>query len=306
MKTNKSIISLTKRIPTILFFFGSGLMLSGCGNGNDVPDAYGNFEADEVIVSSEASGKLLQFDITEGTVIDQDKMVGLVDTIIPALQMVELKAQQNKVKEALTGLDAQIEVLKQQKENIQVDLERVQNMRQTGASTQKQLDDVTGAIKVIDRQIEATVAQKRTTQSDFEVINAKSLLLTEQINKCSISNPIKGTVIEKYAEQGEITTLGKPLYKIANLENVILRAYISGGQLLSVKVGSECTVRIDNGKKDYARFKGRITWVSSKAEFTPKIIQTKEERVNMVYALKIEVANDGSLKLGMPGEVILP
>jgi len=305
MKTNNFKSSIMTSIRLFILIVIAGWGMTSCGNRDVVPDAYGNFEADEVIVSAEASGKLLQLAIAEGATIDQNKVVGLVDTIILSLQMVELTAQQNKVTTALTGLDAQIAVLKQQKENLEIDLERVQNMRESGASTQKQLDDLTGSMKVIDRQIDANLAQKRTTQSDSEVINAKNLLLNEQLNKCRITNPIKGTVIEKYAEQGEMTAPGKPLYKIANLEKIILRAYVSGAQLINVKVGQECTVRVDNGKKEYSEFSGRISWVSQKAEFTPKIIQTKEERVNMVYAVKIEVPNDGSLKLGMPGEVII-
>jgi len=267
-------------------------------------DAYGNFESDETLVSSEMNGKLLSFTINEGDVLTKNLTVGLVDTIMVWLQKDQLVAQRSKIAANLNSIDAQINVLKQQKENLSVDLIRIQNMMSTGAATQKQLDDITGQLKVIDDQIAATLAQKNAASKDINVVNSNQQLLNEQLAKCHITNPIDGTVLEKYAEPGEVTAAGKPLYKIADLKTILLRVYVSGGQLEKVKIGNSCTVMIDQGKKEYKSYPGTITWVSNQAEFTPKIIQTKEERVNMVYAVKISVPNDGTVKIGMPGEVL--
>jgi len=282
----------------------AAISLASCNNNVQEADAFGNFEADETLVSSEMSGKLLWFTLEEGTVIEKNQVVGVVDTMMPSLQLIEIEAQKQKVWANMKSIESQMEVFKQQKTNLTIDYERISTLIKTGSATQKQLDDANGAIMVLNKQVEASESQKIALSKELQVIDSKKLLLDEQLSKCRIENPITGTVLEKFAEPGEMTAAGKPLYKIANLDKIILRAYVSGGQLHQVIKGKTCNVRIDKGKKEYIDFEGTVTWISSQAEFTPKIIQTKEERVNMVYAVKIEVPNNGTIKIGMPGEVI--
>lgn len=290
-----------KKISFILVILS---MAIACNRNGHTSDAYGNFESDETLVSSEMNGKLLSFTLNEGDQLSKGTVVGLVDTVMIWLQKDQLTAQRTKIVANLKSIDAQVAVLNQQKENLDIDLNRIKNMMASGAATQKQLDDITGQYKVIQDQIEATLAQKNAASKDMNVLNANEQVLDEQLVKCHISNPINGTVLEKYAEPGEVTAAGKPLYKIADLKTIILRVYVSGGQLEKVKIGNSCTVLIDQGKKEYKSYPGKISWVSDQAEFTPKIIQTKDERVNMVYAVKIDVPNDGAIKIGMPGEVL--
>ncbi len=280
------------------------LLLTACSQNVSNTDVYGNFEAVETIVSAEMAGKIIELNITEGDVLKADNYVGMIDTILYPLQKNEIAANKTKLKANLANIDAQTKVLEQQKANMLNDLERISKMKESGAATQKQFDDITGAINVIDAQILASRSQKAALASEINVIESKEAIVNEQLKKCKIINPKAGTVIEKYSEQGEVTAPGKPIYKIADLDNIILRAYVSGAQLHEIKIGSVCKVLIDSGKKEYQEFAGRIIWIADKAEFTPKIIQTKEERVSMVYAIKIEVKNNGSLKIGMPGEAL--
>ncbi len=274
-----------------------------CNDDTQKADAYGNFEAEETMVSAEANGKILWLDIEEGLVVEKNLTIGLIDTIMPALQLKEVVAQGERIRANIKSIESQSNIIKQQKENLLIDLNRIKNLKSSGAATQKQFDDVTGGLQVIEKQIEANEVQKLAIITELKVLNTKKMLINEQLNKCRIKNPIKGTILEKYAQFGEITAAGKPLYKIADVENIILRAYVSGGQLHKIIKGGKCKVLIDKGKKEYMEFSGTITWISDKAEFTPKIIQTKKERVSMVYAIKIKVKNNGSIKIGMPGEV---
>lgn len=285
---------------TILLF--TGLLLTGCAS-KKAADAYGNFEAIEIIVSSEANGKLMNFNLTEGQSLHQREQVALIDTTVPALQKQEIEARRQSVLSRRASADAQIAVVRQQLENVQVDLQRVQNMVKDEAATQKQLDDLTGSEKILKKQLQAAEAQRSAVNAELEAIDANRALLNEQFVRCKVLNPVDGTVLEKYCEMYELTAVGKPLYKIANLNKLILRAYVSGNQLDRLKIGQDCTVRIDDRKK-YIEYPGTITWISNNAEFTPKIIQTKETRVNLVYAVKILVNNDGTIKIGMPGEVV--
>ncbi|MGE4290298.1 MAG: HlyD family secretion protein [Salinivirgaceae bacterium] len=275
-----------------------------CGNHSQQADAYGNFEAEEVLVSSESNGKIEALWIKEGDQIQKNKVVALMDTTMPWLQLNELDAQKQKVHASLAQMDAQLAIYKQQKDNLLTDQKRIERLLDSGASTQKQLDDINGAILLIDKQMLAAVSQKQAIAKELGVIQAKKRLLDEQLNKCYVKNPVQGTVLEKYAEAGEITAAGRPLYKIAPMDQLILRAYVSGSQLHRLKTGNTCQVRIDKGTEAYETYEGTLIWIAPQAEFTPKIIQTKEERVHMVYAIKVQVPNKGSLKIGMPGEVI--
>lgn len=287
----------------ILIFLVLGIMLLGCSSQKD-SDAFGNFEAIETIVSSEANGKLLFMNLVEGQHVAQGEHVATIDTTLPAMQKQELLARRQSVLSKIASADAQIAVVQQQLDNLHVDLNRVQNMLNDDAATQKQLDDLTGGEKILHKQLDAAEAQRRAVTSELKALDANLSLLDEQLNRCFVLNPVEGIVLDKYSERYEMTAAGKPLYKIANLNELTLRAFVSGGQLDAIKIGETCTVRIDDGKQ-YKDFPGTITWISDTAEFTPKIIQTKEERINLVYAVKIRVTNEnGAIKIGMPGEVI--
>lgn len=277
---------------------------AGCSNNKNEADAYGNFEATEVIISSETSGKIVQFDPAEGTKLEKGDLVAVVDTTIPVLQTAEINASMKSVRTRISSVNAQNEIIRQQIENLDVNIKRISNMLKDEAATQKQYDDLTGQVAVLQKQITANNTQKESVTAELGVLESKKATLNEQIRRSSVRSPLSGTIIEKYSEAGEITTTGKPLVKIADLSVITLKVYVSGGQLGKVKTGQACKVRIDDGEKGYREFDGTIRYISEKAEFTPKIIQTKEERVTMVYAVEIAVPNDGTLKSGMPGEAI--
>src|SRR5664280_52629 len=277
---------------------------AGCKNKSDQPDAYGNFEATEVIVSSETSGRILQFNPVEGTEIDKGAEIALIDTTLFHLQKDEINAGMKSVTSRIGSINAQNDIIDQQISNLNVNIGRIENMLKDDAATKKQYDDLTGQTAVLRKQIAANNTQKVSVAAELSVYQSKEATLNEQISRSSVKSPLKGTLIEKYSEAGEMTAAGKPLVKIADLSMVKLKVYVSGAQIGSLKPGEQCKVRTDNGRKGYNTFGGTITYISDKAEFTPKIIQTKEERVTFVYAVTIDVKNDGTLKSGMPGEAI--
>jgi HlyD family secretion protein len=282
----------------------AALLTAGCGNNADEADAYGNFEATEVLVSAETSGKILKLDVTEGSEIDRGAEISLIDTTLFHLQKEEINAGMRSVLTRINSINAQNDILNQQIENLEINIARIENMLKDDAATQKQYDDLAGQVAVLQKQIAANNTQKTSIVAELSVYESKKATLNEQLKRSSVKSPLNGTVIEKYSEAGEMTTAGKPLVKIADLSLIKLKVYVSGAQLGSIKTGGECTVRVDNGKKGYTSFPGTISHISEKAEFTPKIIQTKEERVTLVYAVTIDVKNDGTMKSGMPGEVI--
>jgi HlyD family secretion protein len=282
----------------------AAVMLAGCNNKADEADAYGNFEATEVIVSAETSGRILKFDVIEGSEIDKGSEIALVDTTLFHLQKAEINAGMMSVRTHINSINAQNDILNQQIDNLNINIARIENMLKDDAATKKQYDDLTGQVAVLQKQIAANNTQKTSIAAELSVYESKKATLNEQVVRSSVKSPIKGTIIEKYSEGGELTAAGKPLVKIADLSVIKLKVYVSGAQLGSVKIGQQCTVRIDDGKKGYSSFTGTISYISGKAEFTPKIIQTKEERVTLVYAVTIDVKNDGTMKSGMPGEAI--
>jgi HlyD family secretion protein len=282
----------------------AGLVLAGCSNKADKADAYGNFEATEVIVSSETSGKILKFEVTEGTDIDKGSEIALIDTTLFHLQKAEIDAGMMSIRTRINTINAQNDILDQQIDNLNINLARIENMLKDDAATRKQYDDLKGQVAVLQKQISANNTQKTSIAAELSVYESKNATLDEQVARSSVKSPIKGTIIEKYSEAGEMTAAGKPLVKMADLSLMKLKVYVSGAQLGDIKLGQECTVRVDDGKKGYATFPGIISYISGKAEFTPKIIQTKEERVTLVYAVTIDVKNDGTMKSGMPGEAI--
>lgn len=287
-----------------LLLLALSAILASCNNNNKKADGYGNFEATEITVSSEANGKLVQFTITEGTPLTQGAVVGYVDTIQLYLKKQQLLVARENVASRSASVLSQINVIKEQQKNLQKDKDRIKNLLKDNAATPKQMDDINGQLNVLQQQIKSIETQNLPVMNELKNLDVQLQQLNDQIQKSIILNPINGTVLAKYAEQNEITTFGKPLYKIAMLDEMLLRVYVSETQLPALKTGDKVKVKIDEGKST-TQLEGVITWISSTAEFTPKIIQTKEERVNLVYAVKVSVKNDGRLKIGMPGEMWL-
>ena len=271
-------------------------MLSACGNGTPDYDATGTFEATEVIVSAEAAGKLLNLDIEEGKRLQTGEEIGLVDTLQLYLKKLQLEANMKSVESQRPDLAKQIAATKQQIATAEREKKRVENLLTAGAANQKQLDDWDAQVKLLERQLAAQESSLlNSTNSLTEQGNSVAIQVAQvkdQLNKCHIQSPIEGTVLAKYAEAGELAAVGKPL-----------RAYITSEQLSQVKLGDKVTVYSDYGNSEQKAYTGVITWISERSEFTPKTILTKNERANLVYAVKIAVENDGALKIGMYGGV---
>ena len=280
-------------------------LLAGCSARNNLSDAYGNFETREYLVSAEGQGKIMQFDVEEGSVLSGGQAVGYIDTIALHLQRQQLEARIGAVAAQRTGIRAQIGVQESQKKTLLVEKKRLEKLLEDGAATGKQMDDLNGQIETLEKQIVSTRSRFETIKAEITALEAQVRISEDQLERNFIVNPVDGTVLEKYAEAYEMAIPGKALYKIADLSTMILRVYISGDQLAAVKIGQEVGVIIDDPESGNKPLPGTVTWISGKSEFTPKIIQTREERVNLVYAVKVEVPNDGRLKIGMPGEVIL-
>jgi HlyD family secretion protein len=274
-----------------------------CGKRDKLSDAYGNFEAVQVTISAESAGRIHYLNAEEGMDLDSGAIVALIDTTDLFLKKLQLQAQKKAISIKSKSVASQIEVQMQQKENLKVDKNRVTRLLTDKAATQKQLDDINGNIELIDKQIASILTQNAGITEEMEVISRQIEQVNESIRKCCIRNPVKGTVLGKFSEAGEITAPGRALYKIADLSVMELKVYVSGIQLPSIKIGHPVEVLIDADKKSNRKLSGVVSWISPKAEFTPKIIQTKEERVNLVYGIKIRVSNDGSLKIAMPAEV---
>ncbi len=279
-------------------------LLSSCSNQGTLSDGYGNFDAHaEVIVSSQTMGQLLQFNVEQGNRIKAGQVVGLVDTTQLNLKKAVLQNQKKVVASRLDNIHASIAVQQQQLKINEINQRRVQNLFRSKAATQKQLDDINGLVALNKKQIKAIQTQKNNVYTELQSINAQIAQVNESIRQSLITNPVEGTVLVKYAEKGELATPGKPLYKIANLKTLELRAFISGSQLSHIKIGQKVNVYYDKNKTADNEVNGTVLWISSQAEFTPKTIQTKQERVDLVYAVKIKVSNaNGALKIGMPGE----
>jgi HlyD family secretion protein len=306
-------------IATVFLF----IIFFGCKNSESNSDASGTFEADEVVVSSELAGKILAFDVQEGLKIPRDSIVGIVDAKNILLQQEQVEASIKALNEKTSNVQPQVDLLQNQLavqqsqlNNLLHEKTRIDNLLKADAATGKQLDDINYQIEVarkqlavtqqqINVQLNNTSTQNRSILSEADPLKKRVAQLQDQVQRANIVNPVSGTVITKYAEQGEITAAGKALYKIADLSSLNLRAYITGAQLSQVKLGQTVKVLIDDGAKKYKEYSGSIIWIADKAEFTPKTIQTKEERANLVYAIKVKVKNDGYLKIGMYGEVKL-
>ena len=272
-------------------------------------DAQGTFEATEVVVSSEATGRILNFDIEEGMAIAANQTIGTIDSLQLHLQRKQLVAQQSALLASRPDVKKQVAALREQIAKQKTELRRVENMLRDGAATQKQKDDIEAQIKILEGQLEAQLStldkNTSTINGNSVVLEAQIAALDDRISKCRIISPVGGTVLVKYAEAGELASAGKPLMKIADLKNIYLRAYFTSDQLANVKLGDEVKVVADFGGTERYDYTGRVAWISSESEFTPKTIQTKDSRANLVYAVKIAVENDGRLKIGLAGEVVL-
>ena len=302
LKDNKN-----KHMKNYKYLLGLSIMAASffsCGNDNGKADGYGNFEATEITISAENNGKLMQFAINEGDVLQKEQFIGYIDTIPLALKREQLEVSKSVISSKSRGVLSQINVLNSKLKTANTNKTRAENLIKDNAGTQKQLDDVSGEMDVIKSQIRSVEIQNAPVVNELKNIDIQIKQIDDQIQKSKITNPEKGTVLTKYAEPNEITVFGKPLYKIADLNTMQLRVYISETQLANIKIGQEVTVKIDaaDAMKSY---NGLVSWIASEAEFTPKIIQTKEERVALVYAVKIDVKNNGSLKIGMPAELWL-
>jgi len=296
-------------MKTFFVTYFIAVTLLSCSDNKDNFFATGTFEAKEIIVSTGVSGKIMALDVEEGKILEANKVVGYIDTTQLYLKKLQLRAQINAVLSKQPDINSQLAVLQEQIKTANTEKIRIENLLLAGVATQKQADDVNAQIKVLQKQLDAQ--QKNLEISSGSIYNEVNPLtyqiaqIDDQLNNSRILNPIDGTVLSKYAEQGEFTAPGKAIYKIADVRNMTLRAYISGTQLSSIKLGQYVNINVDGEDGAMRTVVGTIYWISDKAEFTPKTIQTKEERANLVYAIKIRVENDVSLKIGMYGEVNL-
>ena len=281
--------------------------LAACGRNSGQYDASGNFEAEERIISSEATGKILELNIDEGLTLKPGQAVGFIDTTQLYLRKKQLLYSAQALLAKLPDANSQLSTIQKQMETATYEIKRVENLLKDDAATKKQLDDLNAQLDLLRKQYQSLQTSlaitSRSIHSETLPLKAQVEQLEDQIRKSIIRNPINGTVLTKYAEQDEVVTAGKAIYKIADLSSLLLRAYISGDQLTSVKLGQKVKITVDDVKGGSKNYEGVLEWVSDKAEFTPKTIQTKDERANLVYAIKIKVKNDGFLKIGMYGEV---
>ena len=279
-------------------------LFASCSSSEPEADAYGNFESDEILISAEVSGKIITMNVDEGDIISPGDVLAAIDSVPLFLKLETYEAQRSAILSRGGNVYTQSDVLEQQKANLEKELARVEALLKDGAATEKQKDEIVYQIQVLDRQIANVRSQNSPISAEASAVNAQIDILLDQIARCQVKAPIQATVLSRYVNAGEVVGAGKPMFKIANLDNMYLKAYVSGSQLSSIKIGQGVKVRIDDGEDGFKEFEGKITWISSQAEFTPKIIQTKEERVSFVYAIKVLVSNDGSIKIGMPGEVV--
>lgn len=293
-------MSLAKTLGLIAV---SLLLLGACNQNENNSDAYGNFEATEIIISSENSGKILYLDIDEGDVFDASKQVGVIDTNQLFLQKEQLKARRRAISSGVQNILSRIAVYEEQKSILEKDKIRIDEMFSDGAATKKQLDDIHGNILVVQKQIQSVKTENAKVLGELEEVDRRIEALDDLIQKSKIYVPQAATILEKYREPYEMVSVGTPLFKLADLRVLDLRVYVDGAQLPQIKIGQKVEVVIDQTEKENQSLQGEITWISSQSEFTPKIIQTKKERVKLVYAVKVKVKNNGQLKIGMPGEI---
>ncbi len=293
----------TKHIIIAIF---SIVLIISCSNSKKESDAYGNFEAKEIIVSSENTGKIIQTYFEEGDHVDQGQKALQIDTIQLHLKKEQLQAQKEAIISKTGNINAEIETQRTLRENLLVEKNRIEKLLKDGAATQQAYDKINGEIDVVNQRIQSILTQNKSVLAEITVIEKQILQIEDQIKRCLVSFPVQGIVLIKYAEAAETVIPGKALFKIAYLDKMQVRAYISGNQLAQFRIGDSVQVLTDKSENELRSETGFITWISSEAEFTPKVIQTKEERINLVYAIKVSIANKkGYYKIGMPAEIKL-
>jgi len=297
----------TKNIRWIILAISLCCLGISCRTKNNPYDANGSFEATEVIVSAEANGKIMAFHVEEGSELKAGEIVGFIDTTQLYLKKCQLESSIKAVNNRKTDVNKQIAVLQQQILTAKQEKKRIENLLKADATNRKQLDDVNAQIATLEKQLEAQkttiVNANNSITEESDALQIQIAQLQDQLTKCYINSPINGSVLVKYAECGELAMVGKALFKMADLNNMTLRAYVTSDQLTQLKIGQEVKVYADFGEDNTRTYKGKIAWISGKSEFTPKTIQTQDERANLVYAVKIKVKNDGYLKIGMYGGV---
>ena len=291
-----------------LMIVAAGLaVLASCGNKEKEYDATGVFEATETTVFAEQSGALMTFDINEGDVIVQGKEVGLIDTTQIWLKILQAGATKQVYQSQKPDMEKQIAATRQQLAKALQDQQRYKELVADGAAPSKMLDDATNQVAVLQKQLDAQISalntQLSTLNSQLSTVDVQADQLRDQLRKCHITTPMVGTVLEKFVERGEFVATGKPLFKLADTENMFIRAYVTSAQLQNIKVGQKAKVFADYGDGQKKEYEGTVSWISSRSEFTPKTIQTDDERADLVYALKVAIKNDGYVKIGMYGEV---
>lgn len=291
-----------KRMKSILFIVFVSTLLGSCSSNSKQVDASGNFESNATIISAENTGRLTYYNITDGMMVDSNKLVAIIDTTQLFLSKEQLKASISSIKAQSKSVLSQINVLKEQQKVLLSNFDRTKKMYADGSATKKQLDDLQGKINVNKEQIQNIKSKNTSVLSKYKALDIQIRQVEDRLQKSVIKNPVSGTVLVSYVKENEFVNAGRPLYLIQNLTELKLKAFITEPQLSQIKIGQKVTVGID-GKDGEKTISGIVSWVSSQSEFTPKIIQTKDERQNLVYAIKIDVKNDGSLKIGMPASV---
>jgi HlyD family secretion protein len=309
MKANNTIrhFIFIPQSPTVILFILIATFFISCGKSKVDADASGTFEATEVIVSAEGTGKILSFNVEEGQLLAANETVGAIDSTQLYLRKLQIISSMKSLQSRRPDVKKQIAAIEQQISTAKTERRRLEQLLKANAATQKQLDDVNAQIALLEKQIDAQKTTLETANQgiteDSQGVKIQEAQVVDQLKKCNIISPIAGTVLVKFAEMGEVAAPGKPLFKIADTNNMILRAYVTADQLTQLKVGQKIKIFTDFGKDNNREYSGTLGWISNKAEFTPKTIQTRDERANLVYAVKINVKNDGFLKIGMYGDV---
>lgn len=292
----------------IIAMAGVALVLNACGRKERQYDATGVFEATETTVYAEQTGALLTFNVEEGDTVGRNREVGLIDTTQLWLKMKQAEAMKSVYQSQKPEQEKQIAVTRQQLAKAKQDQQRYKELVADGAAPAKMLDDANSQVEVLQRQLDAQLSSLRVNTNaldkQMDATDVQAEQLRDQIRKCHILVPSKGTVIEKYVERGEFVSAGKPLFKMADTENMFIRAYVTSAQLENIKTGQKATVFADYGNGGKKEYEGRVTWISSRSEFTPKTILTDDERADLVYAVKVAIKGDGYVKMGMYGEVL--
>lgn len=300
---NKSMVKKTKWTLLIVIYS----LFVGCSGSKSDFEASGTFEAEGTIISAEATGVIRQFDVEEGQELTAGQIIGYIDSTQLYLKKRQLESQIRALQGRKPNIAVQLSALQAQLQTAQTERTRLEKLVAGDAATQKQLDDVNAQIEVLKKQINAQQSSLKISSDgisdDVATLQVQIEQLEDQLAKHRLSAPQNGTVLAKIAKVNELTTVGKPLYKIADLQNITFRAFVTSAQLTQLKIGQNVRVFADFGEKKRREYKGTISWISDKSEFTPKTIQTQDERANLVYAVKITVKNDGYLKIGMYGEV---